>query len=195
MYVLGPGQEPRRGDLVLSAWNGPDDWAIRRGQEFRCFRERLRHPHGPDRRPFTWATHAAVVIADDGTLIEAAGRGISKGSLDPKAGEYTYANGLRMVAVVDPQLAAYQIDDGVAFLEQCLGEQYGRLLFLWLALTYATGWGLVVGIEGQEVCSGLDARYLEHCGQPLTRDGRFMGPMDLAELCGAPRSLARVLTA
>lgn len=183
-WPLPGSAAPQPGALVFARFDGGDDWAIALGQHVRLLREILwwfltrRGPRPPDRRRFAYWTHMAVVTDTAGGLIEASIEGIHRAQL---AGEYTPENGCRAYTVWDPAGAsAEDRAQAVAFCESCLGERYALLVFAWLGVTCLLGWGLELGLEGQEVCSGLAARATERLGRSLPKDGRFMTPLDMA---------------
>ncbi|HHT9138756.1 MAG TPA: hypothetical protein ACFYEK_16120 [Candidatus Wunengus sp. YC60] len=134
------------GDFILThgdSWMGK---LIRFGQKLRFI--------GDDRR-YAWWSHAAIIINIDGDLVEALGTGVQRANLSKyKPREYRIVQ-IDNFANQDDRM---QI---VAFANWCLGEPYGVLTILSIALNLLTGSKFTFGIEGQQICSGLVARALE----------------------------------
>ena len=166
---FGPGEtapDPQPGDFILTHGNAWFNKCIRIGQRLR-FR-------GADRKYTVW-DHAALVVDENGGLIEAAGPGVQRTDLSAYRDiEYHF---VRLgVAVGETDRA-----EAVAFAEWSLGEQYGWLTIVSITLGLLTGGRLTFGFEGQQICSGLVARALERTPAIFDRDPADIMPADLAK--------------
>ena len=165
----GPGQAAtgfRRGDFVLVAGDHFNSRLIRFGQRLRI--------RGADRVYVKW-THAALIVDDDGTLVEAVGAGVRRWHLD----RYRDAD----YVVVALETSEENRDEVVRFAEWALQRRarYSRLSTVSTALSMLTGSKLTFFIDGQFVCSGLVARALERTGSIFDRDSAHIAPADLAK--------------
>lgn len=156
----------RRGDFVL-VWE--DEWnhrLIRFGQSWRV--------RGDDRRYVQW-THAAVIVSDDGMLVEAVGTGVQRVHLDSYRGFHTRL--CRLDASEEDR------DQVVAFAEQAYRARgpYGRFTIASIALITLTGCRFSFFVDGTYICSGLVARCLERTAAIFSRDPGHMTPADLAK--------------
>lgn len=165
----GPGEEvsdPQPGDFILThndAWTGK---LIRFGQGLR-FR-------GKDRKYAYW-NHTAIIIDKSGTLIEALDKGVKQTHISKyKQGEYYL---VRLEATADPTDRV----EVVKFAKWCLGESYGWLTLLCIALGLLTGGKLTFGFDGQQICSGLVARAMERTKAIFNRNPENIMPADLAK--------------
>lgn len=162
-----PGEstpEVRAGDLVLT--HGSDNAfsrLIRFGQSLR-FRG--------DDRTFAYWNHAAMVVSDDGHLVEALATGIRRTHLSryqraPYVVVHTYGTGAQRGAAAD-------------YLEWTadLGVHYGWLTIVSIALSLLVGGRLAVGLDGSEICSTSAAEALKALGYRFNR--RNVMPADLA---------------
>ena len=135
-----------------------------------------------DLRPYAYWSHAAVVVDEQGTLIQALTHGVSKGHIS----DYT----AQPVAYVDVVQSEQDRTESVAFARQALGEGYGFLTIVAVALHALTGGRLVIGIDGTEICSGLVARCLERGPTIFTHhDPSNITPADLSRHFGVGRPL------
>lgn len=165
----GPGEtvpNPQPGDFILTHGNAWFNKCIHVGQRFR-FR-------GADRKYTVW-DHAALVVNEDGGLIEAAGPGVHRSTLaDYHNIEYHLVRLGDLVGATDRA-------EAVAFAEWSLGEKYGWLTIVSISLGLLTGGRLTFGFEGQQVCSGLVARALERTPAIFDRNPEDIMPADLAK--------------
>lgn len=163
---FGPGEaalELKPADFILTHGSSMMGRLIRVG-------ERLRY-RGPDRKYARW-NHVALLVDADGGLIEADERGV-------------HCADITKYEAVEYYLVRIQVSDearthAVQFAEWCLRERLGRLTFVSIALTLLTGSKLDFGLDGQETCSGLVARSLEHAGIIMETDPSRVMPSDLA---------------
>ena len=168
----GPGYTVtafERGDFVLVAGTHFNSRLIRLGQKLRI--------HGADRAYVKW-THAALIVDDEGSLIEAVGAGVRRWHLDRYRGDD--------YVVVHIETSEENRDEVVRFAEWALGRQarYSRLSTVSMALSMLTGTKLTFFIDGQFVCSGLVASALERTGSIFDRDSAHIAPADLAKYFG-----------
>lgn len=73
-------------------------------------------------------------------------------------------------------------EHAVRFAESRLGQRYGWVTILSIALHFLTGGRLALGLDGTEICSALVARALEHAGYELPFDPANATPADIAML-------------
>jgi len=159
------------GDFVLVKSKTFQSKLIRIGQWIR-FR-------GNDRRYIDWS-HAAMIVGEDGSLVEAVGTGVRRENLSHyQDDEYAIVN---IDALVEPPDRA----EVVAFAEWCVGERYGYLTILSIAIAMLTGSKFIFGIDGQNVCSGLVARALERTRAIFQRASSHVSPADLAKMFDVP---------
>lgn len=155
---------PAPGDFVL--FRDPDNVIskiIRFGQRFRV--------HGDCRR-FAWWNHAALVVDDDGGLIEAQGQGVVRTTLDDHAKE-SYV----VVRTDTHPHDAKQID---RLARQVVGIRYGFLTILSIGLSMLTGMKFGFGTDASFICSGLVAEAQLRAGAIFSRPARLCSPADLA---------------
>jgi hypothetical protein len=155
----------RRGDFILTHGASIFSWLIRVGQGLRFW--------GADRR-YTWWNHAALIISDDGALVEALGAGVQQTDLTRyTATEYHL---VRLGDLADD----HDRDQVVAFGRWCLGEEYGWTTIVSITLSLLTGVKFSFGFDGQSICSGLVARALERTNVIFDRSPSHIMPADLA---------------
>jgi uncharacterized protein YycO len=159
------------GDFVLVKGKTIQSKLIRFGQWIR-FR-------GDDRRYTGWS-HAAMIVADDGSLVEAVGTGVQRSHLSH------YQDTDYAIVDISALVEAPDRAEVVAFAEWCLAERYGYLTIFSIVLTILTGSKLVFGIDGQNICSGLVARGLERTRAIFQRTSSHIMPADLAKMFDVP---------
>lgn len=164
---FGPGEalvDPRPGDFVLTHGSALISKIIRFGQRLRI--------HGDDREYTHW-NHAALIVDEQGTVIEALGKGITRRSLsDYDPTEYQV---VRIDAAKEDRAQA------VAFAESCVGQPYAWFTIVSISLSLLTGGKFAFGFEGQHICSGLVARSLERTSAIFNRMPTHIMPADLAK--------------
>jgi len=140
------------GDILLCHRRGFVPWVIRLGE-----RLRLRHAD---------VSHAAFCDTPSST-IEALTRGVARAPLTAYRGiEYW---------IVRTGLTGDDAAQAVAFARSCVGDEYGWLTDLGIALRFLTpGRGLWFGVEGTQICSSL-------CAEALVR-GWVIYPVDAASI-------------
>ena len=163
----GPGEEvtdPQPGDFILTH---NATWSAKLVQ----FGQKLRY-HGAASKYTRW-NHTALIVDNQGSIIEALGRGISQTHLsDYKPTEY-------YVVHIDATEADRQ--EAVAFARACLGVPYGWLTLVSIALSLLTGTKFSFGFDGQQICSGLVARSLERTNAIFEPEPSHIMPAYLAK--------------
>jgi len=115
-----------------------------------------------------------MIISETGDLIEALGPGVEKTHIDKyKPTEYHL---VRLGSLAD----RHDRQQVVAFAEWSLGEEYGWLTIVNIALALLFGGRFDFGIDGQTICSGLVARALERTNAIFDRAPSNIMPADLA---------------
>jgi hypothetical protein len=158
-------QDYQTGDFILTHSKGFVSSLIRFGQALR-FTGR--------ERGLTWWSHAALIVSDDGALIEALGSGVQRSRLDKYLPTDFQLVRLQSLASEDDRR---QI---VAYAEWALGQRYGFLTILSISLSLLTGGKFTFGFDGQSICSGLVARALERTNAIFDRSPSHIMPADLA---------------
>jgi hypothetical protein len=168
MFEAGEAAQPGEydpGDFILTHGSAFHSKLIRFGQDLR-FR-------GSNRK-YAWRNHAAVIVSDTGDLIEAIGAGVEKTHIDEyKPTEYHL---VRLGSLADRR----DRQQVVAFAGWTLGEKYGWLTIVSIALTLLFGGKFNFGIDGRTICSGLVARALERTSAIFDRTPSHIMPADLA---------------
>jgi uncharacterized protein YycO len=132
-----------------------------------------------DARPFAHWSHAALITTAEGTLVEAEGRGVQRSTIAKYHQDEYHL--VRMDAYLDDQ----QRTAAAQLAERQVGEGFGYLVMLSLAIWLLTGVPLRWARRDHQICSGLVARALRAAGQRFARPPAFMLPADLAEAYGA----------
>ena len=157
-------QNPQAGDFVLTHGSAWSSRIIQIGQMLRF--------HGKDKK-FAYWNHAAIIINKDGDIIETLGKNVLRRNISVyKQTEY-YVVHIK-ASEEDRRQAAH-------FAEYCLGEQYGALTVISIAISLLTGLKLSFGFDGQQICSGLVARALERTWAIFDEDASHLMPADLAK--------------
>ncbi len=142
-----PGTDARAfqsGDLILTHGKAWTSRLIRIGQRLRFT--------GESRR-YTFWNHTALIVNEQGDLIEALGAGVQRRNISVyHPTEYQ---------VVRIEASAEDRRQMVAFAETCVDLKYGYAVIASIAASLLTGTKLSFGFEGQYICSGLVARCLE----------------------------------
>ena len=123
-------------------------------------------------------THMATLETSD-TIIEAVAQGVVR---TPLAFYDSYDR------VLDrSRLDGHDVPQTVTFLRSCLGQPYGVLTFIGIALRILTpGRGLWLGLNGTEICSGLGMQAQTRGWVIPAVDPASMTPAEVAELYGVP---------
>ena len=156
----------RPGDFLLTHQERPFSKLIRFGQRLRI--------HGEDRKYTHWS-HAALVVSEDGDLIEVQRPGvIESNARDYKDCEYK---------VVHVKANDHDRQQAVEFARWCVKNngKIGRAIFFSIAINMITGGKFSFFVDGTTVCSGLVARAQERTGAIFNRAPTHIMPADLAK--------------
>jgi uncharacterized protein YycO len=155
----------------------PGDFILTHGDSFYSrlirFGQRLRI-HGEDRK-YTYWNHAAMVVGEQGELVEALGHGVVRTNASRyRKREYT---------IVHISASAEDRAQTVAFAEWAADRLsgYGWATIVSIGLTVLTGGKFSFFIDGEFICSGLVARSLERTSAIFNRDPGHVMPADLAK--------------
>ena len=167
----GPGESVaigqfQPGDFILTHGSSFFSKLIRFGQGLRFL--------GRNRGYARWS-HAALIVSEDGEIIEAIGAGVCKGNLR----EYIPVE-YHLVRIGSRADYRDRVQM-VRFAESCLGQEYGFTTCISIALSLLTGVKFRFGFDGQYICSGLVARALERTDEILPRSPSHTLPADLAK--------------
>ena len=170
----GPGEEPEAyeaGDFILTHGDAWTSKLIRFGQRLRI--------HGDDRKYTHW-NHAAVIVSEAGSLVEALGAGVQRTQISKYRPEEYH--------VVCTGASPEDREQAVEFAEWAAGERggggrqrYGFVTIASIAYSLLTGGKFTFGFEGQAICSGLVARAMERTGAIFNRTPTHIMPADLAK--------------
>lgn len=167
----GPGEEAQAtdfkpGDFILTHGDTKISKLIYTGQKLRF--------HGADEK-YTWWSHAALVVSEEGDLIEAVGAGVRETNISRyKPTEYHLVR-------LGPVATGNDREEVVKFAKSCVGLPYGRLTVMSIAISLLTGCKFTFGFDGQSICSGLVARALERTSAIFNRTPSHILPADLAK--------------
>jgi len=164
--VYDAGKEPIKyvpGDFVLVSTTGILAKFIRFGQFVRY--------HGK-MKPYSHWNHAAMVIDEDGTIVEAVGRGVITSNISEyKNVEYYY---------VSTKLNKQSRDQAVAACKSFIKDKYGWLTILSIATELVTGIKMQFTNSNTMICSAVVAQSLWAGGVVFDRNPYQMMPADLA---------------
>lgn len=156
---------PRPGDFILT--HG-DEWTSRLIR----FGQSLRYRGGSAK--YTYWNHTALVVDDDGAIVEALGAGVARRSIhDYDPTQYTVVR----IDASDADRA-----ETAAFARSTIGAPYGWITIASIAISLVTGGKFSFAIDGQLICSGLVARSLERTTLIFRHDPARIMPAELAEL-------------
>jgi len=168
---FGPNQSVQPGNFQ------PGDFILTHGKAFFSrlirFGQRLAF-RGKDRK-YTWWNHAALIVSLNGDLIEALGAGVERTNLS------RYVPTEYHLVCLGKLASPHDRDQICAFAEWALGEKYGVVTIMSIALSLLTGCRLKFGFDGQMICSGLVARALERSDAIFDRSPSHIMPADLAK--------------
>jgi uncharacterized protein YycO len=153
------------GDFILTHEKGWHNALIVWGQSLKY--------RGKNRKYNRWS-HAAIIVSEQGNLIEAVGSGVRKNHLDNyKDTEYHL---VKIDAYADDRDRARM----VKFAEACLHHKYGYWNIASIALSLLLGTNISFAFDGQTICSGLVARALERTDVIFKKSPTHIMPADLA---------------
>jgi len=165
--IYEAGQDPVKyvpGDFLLVSTTGILAKFIRFGQFLRY--------HGK-MKPFAHWNHAAMVIDEDGTIVEAVGRGVVTSNISEyKNVEYYY---------VTTKLNKQSRDQTVAACKSFVKDKYGFVTIISIALELLTGIKIQFNSSNSMICSAVVAQSLWAGGYIFDRNPYQMMPADLAD--------------
>jgi hypothetical protein len=170
-----PHAQLRPADFLLTHGQSWQDALIRWGQALRI--------HGRDAQWFTYWNHAALIVDDRGSLIEALGNGVQETNIS----KYLDSD----YHLVRVKASAADRREAVNFARSCLGDPYDFADIVSIALTLLTGAKFSFQVEGHQICSGLVAAALERTTAVFNRSAAHVMPADLAKYYGATRPTPR----
>ena len=129
---------------------------------------------GPD-APFAHWSHAALIVARDGDLVEADSKGVRRSPIR-KYREEEYH-----VVRLGPELGEEGRRAAVAYAEAQVGQAFGYLELLGAALHLLLGWPLRWLRRHHEICSSLVVKALQRGGLLRDFDPATTLPADLAK--------------
>ena len=169
--------EPRRpiapGDVVLGRAHGHKHAIIRYGQ--------ARRLTAAD-RAYASYTHAALVVSEDGDLVEAVGEGVQRSSLT----RYVVDSGTYQVVRIEASQEARERVVAFAGWAADNHAPYAALQTLCTAFWAFTNSRLMFFMDGSFTCSGLVAAALERMGARFDINAAKVTPAQLAVMFGAP---------
>ena len=170
-FTHGPGGvgttagAPRPGDFILTHGEEWTSRLIRFGQSIRY--------RGASAK-YTYWNHTALVVDDQGAVVEALGTGVARRSIhDYDPTQYTVVR----INASDADRA-----EAAAFACSAVGAEYGWVTIASIAFSLVTGGKFAFAIDGQLICSGLVARSLERTTAIFTHDPARIMPAELAEI-------------
>jgi uncharacterized protein YycO len=158
----------RPGDFILVRDKGWLGWLIR------CLVGNLRY-RTPADRPYTYWTHAALVISNAGHMVEVNPRGVVTSHIRLyRDRDYHY---------VSLDLPEADRKAAVQFARSCLGQKYSVRNFLLLVISAALGDRICMPDSGHQ-CASLVVGALQQAGIRFERKPNDMTPADLAKHFG-----------
>lgn len=129
-------------------------------------------------------THCGLIVSTDGTTVEAFENGVHRGHLSNYAAKDK--------VVIDTKAPDELRELAVGFAERHIGDEYGIVAFVGLAIQSLTGLDLSVHMDQSMICSELVARATEKFIVSYQRPPDAMMPADLAEFWGVESREKRV---
>jgi len=164
--IYEAGKEPQKfipGDFILVSTNGILAKCIRTGQFLRY--------HGKLRDYSHW-NHAAIIVDTEGTVVEAAGRGVRYSNISEyKETEYY---------LVSTKLNKQSRDQAVAAAKSFVKDKYGWFTIISIMLQLITGIEFQFSFGNSVICSGVVAQSLWAGGIIFDSNPYQMMPADLA---------------
>jgi uncharacterized protein YycO len=164
--VYEAGIEPKKfnpGDFILVSTNGILAKFIRFGQFIRY--------HGK-MKPFSTWNHAAMIVDEEGTIIEAAGRGVRYAHIDEYKDVEYY--------LVNTKLNSQSRTQAVAACKSFIKDKYGWFTIASIAIELITGIKLQFSLNNSMICSAVVGQSLWAGGVIFDRNPYQMMPADLA---------------
>ena len=164
--IYEAGKDPEKyvpGDFLLVSTTGILAKFIRFGQFFRY--------HGK-MKPFAHWNHSAMIIDENGTIVEAVGRGVVTSNISEyKNVEYYY---------VSTKMNKQSRDQVVAACNSFIKDKYGFVTIISIALELLTGIKIQFNSSNSMICSAVVAQSLWAGGVIFDRNPYQMMPADLA---------------
>lgn len=113
-------------------------------------------------------THSAVIVATDGTLVEAMRQGVQRNAMHYRPEQITLVH--FDVPYPDPRRTF-----AVAYAESCVGEAYGDVSWIGLFIQGVTGANIMIHSNRTPICSELASRATE-C---MTKNGWYFSPDEM----------------
>jgi len=164
--IYEAGIEPKKfnpGDFILVSTNGILAKFIRFGQFIRY--------HGK-MKPFSTWNHAAMIIDEEGTIIEAVGRGVRYAHIDEYKDVEYY--------LVNTKLNSQSRTQAVAACKSFVKEKYGWFTIASITIELITGIKLQFSLSNSMICSAVVGQSLWAGGVIFDRNPYQMMPADLA---------------
>ena len=164
--IYEAGIEPKKfnpGDFILVSTNGILAKFIRFGQFIRY--------HGK-MKPFSTWNHAAMIIDEEGTIIEAVGRGVRYAHIDEYKDVEYY--------LVNTKLNSQSRTQAVAACKSFVKEKYGWFTIASITIELITGIKLQFSLNNSMICSAVVGQSLWAGGVIFDRNPYQMMPADLA---------------
>lgn len=120
----------------------------------------------------TW-NHAALIVAADGTIVEALGSGIKQGNISKYHAKDFFLVRVELSDEDRAQVCAY------AAIMNDRHAKYGYLTIAAIALRIVTKLRLVIKIDGTMICSEFVAQSLAQGGHIWDKDTALITPADL----------------
>jgi uncharacterized protein YycO len=166
----GPGEEATNwtpGDFILTHRHNPIAQLISLGEK-RRFRGAA--------AVFAHWTHCALIVGDDGVLVEAESTGVKRSPIARyKANEYHLVR-------LGPEFAPDGRQRSVAYAKAQVGKAFGYFALLGAALFLLTGAPFRMMRQDHQICSGLVVRALQAGGLVPDLDPELTLPGDLARI-------------
>lgn len=164
--VYQAGSEPPKfnpGDFILVSTTGILAKFIRFGQFIRY--------HGK-MKPFSTWNHAAMIVDEEGTIIEAVGRGVRYAHIDEYKNVEYY--------LVNTKLNSQSRNQAVAACKSFIKDKYGWFTIVSIAIELITGIKLQFSLNNSMICSAVVGQSLWAGGVIFNRNPYQMMPADLA---------------
>jgi hypothetical protein len=159
--------DPLPGDFILTHGGELFSRLIHIGQGLR---------YGGTDAAFTYWNHTALIVSEDGALVEALGAGVHRTTLA------AYAN--TQYTVVNIEASPADRAQMVAFADHWVGAKYDWATIASIGVSLLTGAKLSFGFAGQLICSGLVARALERTSVIFEEEPSHVMPAGLAKMFG-----------
>ena len=164
--VYAAGEAPSKyvpGDFILVSTKGVLAKLIRFGQFLRY--------HGK-MKPYAHWNHSAMIIDEDGSIVEAIGRGVVVDNISSyKDVEYYY---------VSTKLNKQSRDQATAACKSFIKDKYGWLTILSITLELTTGIKFQFSSSNTMICSAVVAQSLWAAGYIFDKNTYQMMPADLS---------------